>query len=756
MSSKLDIPLHGHSVSIVRQCGPALSDVLQSKFGCVAIIDGVDFEADLSIAQQKRPTVVPEKRSEYTLAAGVKVSVWKADLTSFPVDAVVNAANDHLQHYGGLALSLSKAGGPQIQKDSDDFIKMFGTLNTGDAAIMDPGSLPCKKIIHAVGPQLSKHPHHSEVSSAERHLNRVIRNILEIVKENRLQSVAIPAISSGLFNYPLPQCADIIVKSVKFYYENYSGYHPKEVMLVNNDEPTVKEMERACGQILSHGSPMLYSQAAAGKRRSDAKASTHTVQMGNVHLTLKKGLIQDQKTDVIVNTTWNRHLNSGEISRAILHRAGPRLQQEMDKVVMKGLVIVTKSYNLQCKEVYHTICTDKERLFKSMRECLWMAASSHHKSIAFPAIGTGGLGFKKTEVVQIMSSALINFAQTSTVKMEVHVVIFPSDGETFKAFEEEIRHLQQMASDGSFRHVLELQDDFQGHRAPTPQICLTGPSNVATREAERWLYNLLFECSGTVLIHNNFILHFGEEEHLQLSRLMKNGISIVEFFERGHASIAVDGQSNEDVAVAGLQVEAMLCNTQREFVKEEEHAMSLMVAVDVSSERKEVQDNSSEFKDRLSAFKHTGLYVVKVDKVMNATLEMLFDLKKKQLDCSRSQKMFQRIPAQFCDMVSRIGFHAEYAPPDDPAYGEGIYFASTVESAKEVWKEPSLEYLHFVEAEVLTGKSCPGKPGLILPPAVGADSQVLYDSVSGPNISVIFSGYQALPKYIITCKIRDV
>lgn len=50
--------------------------------------------------------------------------------------------------------------------------------------------------------------------------------------------------------------------------------------------------------------------------------------------------------------------------------------------------------------------------------------------------------------------------------------------------------------------------------------------------------------------------------------------------------------------------------------------------------------------------------------VENDTLKLLFDLKKNQLGCTTSRNMFQCVPAQFCDMVSRIGFHAEYAPPD--------------------------------------------------------------------------------------------
>lgn len=71
----------------------------------------------------------------------------------------------------------------------------------------------------------------------------------------------------------------------------------------------------------------------------------------------------------------------------------------------------------------------------------------------------------------------------------------------------------------------------------------------------------------------------------------------------------------------------------------------------------------------------------------------------------------------------------------------------------EVWRENNDQYLYFVEADVLTGKSIKGKPGLILPPAVGKDPQIRFDSVSGgSDISVIFSSYQALPRYIITCR----
>uniref|UniRef100_A0A8P4GBB9 Macro domain-containing protein n=1 Tax=Dicentrarchus labrax TaxID=13489 RepID=A0A8P4GBB9_DICLA len=691
----------------------------------------------------------------------IKVSVWKADLTNFQVDAVVNAANDQLKHYGGLASALCSAGGPQIQRQSDDHIRVHGNLKTGDAIVTDAGSLPCRKIIHAVGPQLFAHHSKYDVDRAEPLLEKAIRSILDRVKENHLNTVAIPAISSGLFNYPLPQCADTIVKTLKEYYEFSSGYFPKEIMLVNNDDPSVNEMERACAQILGSHAPVTYSQPTAqGWSKGSANTSALNAQIENVHVTLKRGYIEEQRTDVIVNTVTSRDLNQGQISKALLQKAGNGMQQEMNAVYSnkRGYMVITHPYKLQCKEVYHTSCTENYRspaqqtLSSSVLDCLLTAQAKGHKSIAFPAIGTGGLGFKKKEAACAMLGAVKEFA-TKLLKMEVYFVIFPSDDETFKAFEEQMKQLKEKTSHPSFTHETERRDDFHGSRAPPPQITLRASSDAATREAERWLQGLLFGSPGAVVISNNFIQHFGEEEHRQLSRLMKKAVSIEELFQIGRASIIVHEGLNEDVVVAALQVEAMLCNIQRKFIAEEESAMFLISRQDVSFERKMIDSSYPEFSVRSFDFTSRELDVVKVEKVENAALKMLFDLKKKQLGCSTSQKMFQCISAQFCEMVSHIGFHAEYAPPDDPACGEGIYFARTVRKAMEVWKQPDNEYLHFVEAEVVTGKSCPGKPGLILPPAVGSDPQIRHDSVSGgPDISVIFSGYQALPTYIITCK----
>ncbi|XP_012733688.2 protein mono-ADP-ribosyltransferase PARP9 isoform X2 [Fundulus heteroclitus] len=782
MDANLNIHLNRESVNIVKKCGDALCKVLYDKFGCVATINGVEMENESRTSYQRQPSPIsPEKRWEFRLRSGVKISVWKADLTNFSADAVVNAANKYLQHYGGLAQALSTAGGPQIQKESADYVQKYGNLKTGEAVVFDAGSLPYNKIIHAVGPELDKHHSHSDFNKAESLLVKAICSILNKVEEYHLKSVAIPAISSGLFHYPLRDCADTIASTVKRYYDNlhHQNHRPKEIFLVNHDEPTVKEMERACRHIFDPQQHQTYSQAAAGNSRGAANTPTPSFQMGNVRLTLKKGKIEEERTDVIVNTaSVDRNLSIGKISNAILQKAGYEIQNEISRAVLKGSIIHTRSYQLQCKEVFHTFCPEKgndpaadQKLYFSVYECLMMAVGRRYVSITFPAIGTGALGFSKAESASIMLSAVYNFAHTCSTLLEVYLVIFPSDHETFQAFQREMGLLQQRLA--SFSVPLEGKPGHQPHqhhsahsgesqwypspeahgpkdeshtsRALTPQISLDGPSEESKYEAQKWLKDLLSMDSHAIKIYNNFISHFSDTDHLRLSRFAEKGLFIEEFFTQGHACIEINGEK-ENAAVAAVKVEAMLCKVQKDFISEEECELQVLVDTEPAPKRQTVRRSSREFTKRADAFSGHGLKVKKVEEVENRALKKMFELKKKQLDCFKSETMFQRIPAQFCEMISRIGFQAECAPPEDPKYGEGIYFTSNIKRALDLWRDQREKYLYFVEAEVLTGASAPGSPGLLLPP-------VKCDSVhGGSDVSVIFSGYQALPKYIITCE----
>lgn len=296
MASPFDIPLDGPSFTIWKSCELFLNDILQSKFGCVAIVSGMASEGYRSIMPNKKQAPASEKRFE-ALVSGVKVSVHKADLSNFPVDAVVNAANEGLKHYGGIAHALSKAGGPKIQEDSDDHVRKFGLLKTGDAIALSARHLPCKVIIHAVGPKVSGNCL-SDFPQAEQLLESAVLNSLRRAEECCLKSVALPAISSGLFGYPLPQCADSIVRTVRWFCEESQVNYLKEIQLVNIDDRTVAEMENACRRIFSTHSA---SSSAGNTTAKTYHNSTHTVQLGTVRLTLKQGQIEEQQVRISTN-----------------------------------------------------------------------------------------------------------------------------------------------------------------------------------------------------------------------------------------------------------------------------------------------------------------------------------------------------------------------------------------------------------------------------------------------------------------------
>lgn len=303
------IPLQEPFANIKGQFYSTLKQVLQNKFGCQPIFEGVDFKEYSITAQATNPSVIREKRFTGVLPGGVLLSVWKDDLINVRVDAVVNAANTQLEHHGGLAQSLCLAGGPKIQFESRYFIKRNGELNTGDAVEGTAGHLPCKALIHAVGPCLSPYPTSTEVALAEPLLKKAIKNVLKIVVKQQFKTVAIPALSSGIFNFPRDRCADIIVSTVKHFCQNPRGI--EEILLVNNDEPTVWEMERACRQLLTSNQPLTYNQPFTSNQPfpsnqpltySQAVADKNvspSLQLGSVLMTLKWGKIEEQKVQFL-------------------------------------------------------------------------------------------------------------------------------------------------------------------------------------------------------------------------------------------------------------------------------------------------------------------------------------------------------------------------------------------------------------------------------------------------------------------------
>uniref|UniRef100_W5KZS5 Poly(ADP-ribose) polymerase family member 9 n=1 Tax=Astyanax mexicanus TaxID=7994 RepID=W5KZS5_ASTMX len=741
------LPLSDEGIQILEQSCLDFSDAAKGKFGCTVVVHNVDFTAASVSGRNKGPDIRYTKQ----LSGGMKISVWKDDLTTHKVDAVVNAANEQLNHGGGLALALSRAGGPTIQNESNQFVRQNGIVPTGKVAVTRAGKLPCQIIIHAVGPQVPRNPPQWEIDAASPLLQEAIWNILTYTDHNNSQSVAIPAISSGIYNFPRDLCANIIVNTVISFSNKRKPAQSLEVRLVNNDDPSVQEMLRACQQIL--GPSDTRSGAMQNQSISSTKSTCPRLELGNVTLFLKEGEIQKETTDVIVNPIGSDlDLSLGYVSRAILEKAGKGIQDEVIRKkpwnVTNGTVIETKGHNLKSHAVFHTICDVQQSktqiLHNVITQCLRKTEGYSFSSISFPAIGTGKLGRSKEEVSQKMIHAVVEFADKyKGKKMEVYFVIYPTDTEKFQS---EVSKRSSIWNPLSLLiYFVALTDSgFYDERGTgtTPLIEFLTDSSEVLREAKEWTLKILHVPSGSVTIQNNHVIHFGQEEHEHLMSLQTAlHVSITEFFSNGKCGIIINGKST-GVSCAALMVEAMLCKAQEKFAQAEENdLLHSVVSWQAFPGSNEPETNAALEKAYLA--KNTD---ITVERIENNALKQVFELNKRRISAQPKQ-LFQCVKAQYCELISRVGFQRDYAPPEEQKFGAGIYFTSDPRRALELWQDREEQYIYIIEAQVLTGRcTSQGAPQMIVPPST-ADTQAQYDSVCNKarDTFVIFNGQQALP-----------
>lgn len=150
----------------------------------------------------------PEKAMAFIQIGDLKIEIVRSDLCNETTDAIVNAANSHLIHAGGLAKAIVINGGKRIQLESDAYVEQHGSVETGSCCITGSGRLPCKFVIHAVGPIWYTQ---RDKTQARKLLRKTIRSIyIKAIKKN-LQSLSIPPVSGGIFGYPTELCAYDIV-----------------------------------------------------------------------------------------------------------------------------------------------------------------------------------------------------------------------------------------------------------------------------------------------------------------------------------------------------------------------------------------------------------------------------------------------------------------------------------------------------------------------------------------------------------------
>jgi O-acetyl-ADP-ribose deacetylase (regulator of RNase III) len=141
----------------------------------------------------------------------------QGDITALETNGIVNAANERLAHGGGVAGVISRRGGPTIQRESDAWVRRHGPVTTGSAAITSGGDLKARYVVHAVGPVYDGTPRSAEL------LASAVHAALRMADEHGLKSIALPAISTGIFGYPLAEAAQVMLRAAIAYLEEDTG-----------------------------------------------------------------------------------------------------------------------------------------------------------------------------------------------------------------------------------------------------------------------------------------------------------------------------------------------------------------------------------------------------------------------------------------------------------------------------------------------------------------------------------------------------
>lgn len=158
------------------------------------------------------------------------------DITEEDTEAIVNAANSQLQHGAGVAGAIVRKGGRTIQDESN----YIGFVPVGNAAITGGGNLKARYVIHAVGPRMGE-------GAEDEKLRNATHNSLLLAEENNIRTLSFPAISTGIFGYPVDRCAKIMLSTLKQYSQGQTSV--VEIHMCLFDEATLEIFKQAAVEL---------------------------------------------------------------------------------------------------------------------------------------------------------------------------------------------------------------------------------------------------------------------------------------------------------------------------------------------------------------------------------------------------------------------------------------------------------------------------------------------------------------------------
>ncbi|XP_060577021.1 protein mono-ADP-ribosyltransferase PARP14-like isoform X2 [Ruditapes philippinarum] len=395
-------------------------------------------------------------------AANINVCIIKGDLTIEKSDVIVCTASKNLDLSRGRASKalLEKAG--SMMKDDCEQQYPDG-IEYDEIAVVNAGNLPCKKVYFVALPVWGTG--HDE----QKGLETLLKKCIKCASDNNCESIAFPALGTGLLKYP----ADKVAHWTLQYVEDFSNSTPNtslkyvNIIVFYQDNASFNAFEQ---EARSRSSKSSQGGASGGVKAKNAIGMRSIVSrqmsngggdgrdsIGNINVSIKVGELTSFQADVIINNTQeDLQLDSGALSNAILDAAGPGLQEECDECYPHGIqggeIASTGGYSLKASRVYHgTLPTwnnnksasAKKPLCRFICNCLKQAERDQFQTLAFPTLGTGSPSYPARISAQTMFECIKKHQNTcsNTCISDIIIVVY-NKGDNWKkiraAYEQEL------------------------------------------------------------------------------------------------------------------------------------------------------------------------------------------------------------------------------------------------------------------------------------------------------------------------------
>ncbi|KAM6960401.1 LOW QUALITY PROTEIN: protein mono-ADP-ribosyltransferase PARP14-like [Tautogolabrus adspersus] len=413
----------------------------------------------------------------YCLHGGLQVLVCQGDITKQDADALVNAANEDLDHRGGVAAALSKAGGPEVQRESSSLVETMGKLPIGEVVVTTGGNLNCKVLLHAVGPV------GGQCGGKERMLlEKTIHSALNLSEIMEFQSIAMPCISSGNFGVPVNMCSQAIVTAVKEF-GSQGGRSLRKIILIDNREEVVRVLHETCDDLLQGVTTGKSAPSEIGFPMEASVRDEAGARGDGVHVEIIQGTIETQQVDAVVSPMVGQDPLTTRVGNSLFKMVGPQLTAMFrreggegtlagDTVLVEGLSALPSNavffLNLAPWD-YDQGGTAAQALRMGINQILTSCDNRRFASVALPVLGAGiALQFPDSLVARILLEEIHAFEQerSSRTPFTVRIVIHPNDEKATEVFKSVLEDFQLKETKS------KVQQPHQG--SATKRIVLLG------------------------------------------------------------------------------------------------------------------------------------------------------------------------------------------------------------------------------------------------------------------------------------------